>query len=84
MKKKYFDKTEAIGAMYELKKQGYVDIVLELLPDKIDKYAGCLFLGCNEGHKEYITPNIDGDFITSWATEDWGQMRRYYYWWIFD
>jgi hypothetical protein len=88
MKDKYFDKSEAIGAMYELKKQEYTDIKLHLLSN------GELALMCRDFNGKGI-PSISIDEVESWCNyirnkkdaKDvvwWQGLLRYDYWWIFD
>jgi hypothetical protein len=77
--RKLYDRTEALNAMYELKYQGYRNILLKFTPD------GALYLGCDDREDGEI-PDIDIDFVESWATtmKVPGDLSNRYYWWIFD
>jgi len=79
MKKKlYFDRTEALEAMYALKANPRLYCIT------LDFIGNELRLSCYS--KDEFVPSIDGDFIESWYTNErhpeWKQDN--FFWWIFD
>lgn len=86
----YFDRTEALEAMWWLRQHGYENIELRL--DNI----GLTLLFCH-GDSPPEDKGFDGDFIESWSTNpvdnsilpEWecriGKKKElWWYWWIFD
>lgn len=87
---KLYDRTKAIEAMYELKKEGFTNIALMLIED------GKLLLACDNGWT-IKAPDINVDEAESWCNYEtdheghthtdsyWHDVgKTYEYWWIFD
>jgi hypothetical protein len=74
---KTYDKENAVEAMYELKKQGFTKIRLELWD------TGELYLAC--GHASHNDkPNISIDSTEDWSTNPKDYRHHPAYWWVFD
>jgi len=73
---KFFDRSQALQAMYELKNQGFLHPKLEFQDDDT------LILKCGNNLKTGSYPDIENDDIANWATD--GERNDCKYWWIFD
>lgn len=75
-KNKMYARDEALQAMYQLKKDGYLHPSLSFQDD------GTLILKCGNNLKTGDYPDIEIDDIANWATD--GERTGCRYWWIFD
>jgi len=72
-----YDRTQALDAMYELKKQGFNNIKLEIWD------TGELYLSCGHGYSEG-PPKISIDSVEDWSTNPKHYRHHPAYWWVFD
>lgn len=83
MKQRFYDRTQALEAMYDLRDQGFTEVSLSFVNDSLMLSCKLHRLAYVEEDEDEREPTLDGDFVETYYTKGTINDGKPF-WWIFD